>query len=532
MVGRKAHLTPHSVDAKSRDVSTPLTEPGSDRSVGGLPTLTAFELLVVLPTVLGGAYLVRQSFPDWTEDGLFLDFIIWTGVLALVELIPVPAWRGLQMSMGFPVLIATAILYDPVFCATIALIGSFDPREFKREVGLLRALFNRSQVALSVAAASLVFSELATVDSAFPALMGAAMLAAAADYTVNSFLVAVGASILYKISPAAVIRRLRIGRPTEFLVSYLGLGVLGLILAKFHREIGFWSVAAFLAPLLFARQMFFRSRALEEAHRELQAREQILRALSTRMAEERQDERQQIAGYLHDDLAQILFRLSLEADVAKRHLNKGDVESTGQTLDKIRNTKQQMSEAIRALIRDLHRSPLGRKGLAEALDGFVAEMGRESETRFHTDVAEIELPPPIALLVYHVAREATMNAIKHAEPRNVWIEVREQEQDVELIVRDDGKGFDVEAPPPEGHYGLEMMRERAMVAGGTYELASAPGQGTVVTARFPTAWYQEDEASATSPAARPASVAGRGATTREAPEEPDSEEQGPASALA
>ena len=71
--------------------------------------------------------------------------------------------------------------------------------------------------------------------------------------------------------------------------------------------------------------MFFRSQALEEAHKELQEREQVLKTLSNAMAEERADERLQIAGYLHDDLAQVLFRLSIQVDVARKLMDKGEL---------------------------------------------------------------------------------------------------------------------------------------------------------------------------------------------------------------
>ena len=124
--------------------------------------------------------------------------------------------------------------------------------------------------------------------------------------------------------------------------------------------------------------MFFRSQALEEAHQELKDREQVLRSLSNAMAEERADERQKIAAYLHDDLAQVLFRLSIQVDVARKLLDKGDVVETGDQLEKIRESKQDTSDRIRALIRDLHRSPLGAKGLAEALESFTDEVGRDS----------------------------------------------------------------------------------------------------------------------------------------------------------
>ena len=62
-----------------------------------------------------------------------------------------------------------------------------------------------------------------------------------------------------------------------------------------------------------------------------------------------------------------------------------------------------------------------------------------------------------------------------------------------MVLRDDGVGFDVEAPGPEGHYGMTMMRERATVGGGTFAMQSVPGEGTTITVRFPTSWLQEEE---------------------------------------
>jgi signal transduction histidine kinase len=239
--------------------------------------------------------------------------------------------------------------------------------------------------------------------------------------------------------------------------------------------------------------MFFRSRALEEAHTELQEREEILRELSNTMAEERADERLQIAGYLHDDLAQVLFRLSLQVDIARKLLDKGELHDLETQLEKIRRSKQETSDRIRALIRDLHRSPLGARGLADALESFTDEVGRDSGITFHHGVEDIQLPAPIALLVYHIAREGVMNALKHAEPTDVWISVTEDADDIMLELRDNGVGFDISAPGPEGHFGMAMMRERAEVGGGSFAVASAPGEGTTITVRFPIALLQRDQ---------------------------------------
>ena len=438
-----------------------------------------------------GAFLLLSpiSFnPEW---------LIWSVLIAGIEFLPVPAWRGLTISVGFPVLIMVAILYPAGGAGAIALIGALDPREFRREVSLGAALYNRSQVALSVVAASAIFHifhdpTLPLNKSRIVVVVGAAALAALADYAVNASLVTLYMSTKLGISAADMFKQLTIGNVRDFLISYLGLGILGLTLAVFYQEVGLWSLPAVLAPLIFARQMFFRSQALEEAHIELTEREEILRELSNTMAEERADERLQIAGYLHDDLAQVLFRLSLQVDIARKLLDKGDVDDVRMQLDKIRESKQETSDRIRALIRDLHRSPLGARGLAESLESFTDEVGRDSHIRFHRDVQDIELPAPIALLVFHIAREGIMNAVKHADPTDVSVSVTEQGEDIVLQLDDNGSGFDAGAPGPEGHYGMAMMRERAKVGGGSFYVRSAVGEGTTITVRFPIALLQRD----------------------------------------
>src|SRR5205807_7870494 len=106
-------------------------------------------------------------------------------------------------------------------------------------------------------------------------------------------------------------------------------------------------------------------------------------------------------------------------------------------LEDIRETKTRTNELVRALIRDLHRSPLGRAGLAEALKSFTADVGGGSGVSFVTDVADLPLPPTIALLIYHISREAVMNALKHAGAENISIVLDQKDDVVELNIKDD-----------------------------------------------------------------------------------------------
>jgi signal transduction histidine kinase len=471
---------------------------GRDQGSGrrkDLPALT-FKLLVVSVSVCGlaGEVYLRPGTFLRPNSGHFQDLVFWVIAVATVELLPVPVSRVLRLSLSFPILIGVAIIYSsPLVAAAVAFVGSFDPRELRREVPALTALFNRSQLALTLFTASVGFHHLASAQSGLQILVPAALLAAALSYCVNVALVVSFMRLVYHMKTNDVLARLRVGAFSEFLLNYLALGFVGVVIAKLYSNsgLGVWSVVAFILPLIFARQMFFRSMALEEAGKELKDRERVLRALSNRMAEERQDERMQIAAYLHDDLAQMLFRLTLQVEMAKKRLLHGEVEAVSRDLDGITATKQQTSEAIRALIRDLHRSPIGRKGLAEAIQSFAEDISRGHPTRITTNVVEVSLPPPIQLLIYQIAREAAMNALKHAEAATISITLSERDDGVELQIVDDGKGFDTDAAPPEGHFGSVMMRERALVAGGTYAIRSEPGAGTSVSATFPRVWVEE-----------------------------------------
>jgi signal transduction histidine kinase len=461
---------------------------GGDRSTG-----RSFLVAVSLPVLVGLATAgVRNPGVFFhTHRGDPLDLVLFALAVVAVSLLPVPVSRVLQLNLSFPIQLGVAILYDPVVAASVAFVGSFDARELRKEITPLKAAFNRSQIALSVLAGSAVFHTVASVKSPLLVLVAATLLAIAVDYSVNVGIVGTAMHLLYRVPFSGVLAQLRFGALQEFLLNYLGLGVLGVVIAQLYDKVGIWSVAAFILPLIFARQMFFRNIALEEASKELKDREQVLRALSNRMAEERQDERMQIAAYLHDDLAQMLFRLTLQVEMAKKRLATGELESVLKDLEGITITKEQTSNAIRALIRDLHRSPIGRKGLAEAIQSFAADISSGSRTRITTDVVEVSLPPPIQLLIYQIAREAAMNALKHADADGIWISLLERDDGVELQIRDDGKGFDTEAPPPEGHFGSVMMRERAQVAGGTFGIQSDIGSGTSITASFPRVWVEE-----------------------------------------
>jgi signal transduction histidine kinase len=185
--------------------------------------------------------------------------------------------------------------------------------------------------------------------------------------------------------------------------------------------------------------------------------------------------------------------MALHLDISEKQLEKGNPEKARDEISSLRESRDRAMQLIRALIRDLHRSPLGRAGLSEALNSYAHEVERDTGIRIRTRFEDVEMAPPVQLLCYHVAREAVMNAIKHAEADSITITLEPTSDGARLSVADDGNGFDAEAGEPEGHYGLTMMKERAQVSGGDFRIDSAPGRGTIVTADFPTSWMVESD---------------------------------------
>lgn len=237
--------------AATPDVASPPPRHGA--------AVTALELAVVLPTL---AFLTVELVRD--PSGITPGVWFFAIAIAVIDLIPVPAWSGLQLSVSFPVLLGAAVLFSPPVAGAIALVGSADPRELRGQITILRAAYNRCQIAISTMAAAWVFQRIASLEAPWTRVVPGILLAAVVGYTLNAVSVAVYLAAEQRISVARVLARMHGGAPYEFLVSYLGLGLLGVVVARFYRDEGSWSVVVLLAPLVFARQMYFRSRSLAD----------------------------------------------------------------------------------------------------------------------------------------------------------------------------------------------------------------------------------------------------------------------------
>ena len=222
----------------------------------------AFQVAVAASTLL--ALAVQLAPAGRVPRASPLELLAWTAMIAGVDLLSVPATSGLQLTVSFPLMLATVLLFPPWTAALIALLGSFDARELRGGVSLLRALFNRSQMALAILAAGGCFHALAGPSPPLWRQVPLVLLAAAVAYALNTAVVAVVTSLLSGVPLWTVLRRMHGAAPYEFLVSYLSLGLLGVIIAHFAVREGLWSVAVLTGLVVVARQLYFRGRALAD----------------------------------------------------------------------------------------------------------------------------------------------------------------------------------------------------------------------------------------------------------------------------
>jgi two-component system sensor histidine kinase UhpB len=231
------------------------------------------------------------------------------------------------------------------------------------------------------------------------------------------------------------------------------------------------------------RSTVSRSR-LDEANQQLRAQQKELESLAARLIGAQEDERSRIARELHDDFTQRLAAVAIELGRIERAAANQPVAEQAK---KLRETMARISSDVHRLSRSLHPSMLKELGLRTALSqemrAFFDRGGPPVE--LHMDGDWDDIPETVQLALYRLVQEALQNAIRHADAEEVTVSLNRRANQVVLRVEDDGRGFDRDAPGWQPGLGLASMRERVHLLGGDFEILSALGQGTVITAKLP-----------------------------------------------
>ena len=198
------------------------------------------------------------------------------------------------------------------------------------------------------------------------------------------------------------------------------------------------------------------------------------------------EERSFIARELHDSIAQSLAFLKIQLGLLRNDIKSADASRIDKTLGELDAGVHESLGDVRELL--VHfRTRTNTEDIAPALRTTLQKFEHQTGLATHLDIEGDGMPLPayVQVQVLHVVQEALSNVRKHAQAREVWVEVQQAPQ-WRVEVRDDGCGFDPHgAGPDETHVGLRIMRERAQNIGATVEVASVPGSGTCVVLRLP-----------------------------------------------
>lgn len=227
-----------------------------------------------------------------------------------------------------------------------------------------------------------------------------------------------------------------------------------------------------------------RRKSAEQALRESAAR---LQHLSRRLIEVQEEERRHFSRELHDEFGQLLVAINMHLHAAES--SAGDAAQSD--LAEATALLQRAVEQVRGLALELRPAILETEGL----DGTLRWLAQQHEQRtgIPTRVSgRLDgVPAEIAIAGFRVVQQALTNIVLHAQAQNTWIELAQAQGAIEILVADDGRGFEVEKTlqngPGAGHLGLLGMRERVEFVGGALEVDSTPGKGTRIRVRIPTA---------------------------------------------
>ncbi len=275
-----------------------------------------------------------------------------------------------------------------------------------------------------------------------------------------------------------------------------------IVLPPFYRTWWFLTLVALsvVGMIVFAYQ--YRVRQLERAQEAQQAFSRLLIA-------SQESERKRIASELHDSLGQTL------AIIKNRALLGGsastDLESAKEQFSSIAAQSTQAIDEAKEISYNLRPYLLDRLGLSKALESMIRKVADSSGIRFTIEISEVDglFAPDEEINLYRIAQECLNNIIKHSGASAAAVRLRREQDWVELVVSDDGKGFSIadwesrvadwkaaELPGGEnpqspirkpqigGGFGLMGIRERARLFQAVPTLLSTPGEGTTITIRF------------------------------------------------
>lgn len=289
------------------------------------------------------------------------------------------------------------------------------------------------------------------------------------------------------------VRRLMLGFPIGTVIQALLLGkeVLApyILEAYEHDPSALCAGMALLDEHMRQATVYLSNRYAAEM--ELRLREEQERALRNARQLATLEERERLAGEMHDRLAQALGYLNMGLSGVDDLLARGEVDNARLRVAELKQAAKQTYTDVREAIFNLRIRSDPRSLFLPTLREYLAEYRNRYGVRVDLVVEDESLTqfsPEVRIQVLRIVQEALTNVRKHAGADQAWIRIEEGPEAVRISIEDGGQGFDlahVVDGSEGGFFGLQIMHERAKAVGGTLDVQSAPGRGTRIVLDVP-----------------------------------------------
>lgn len=278
------------------------------------------------------------------------------------------------------------------------------------------------------------------------------------------------------------------------IVIYLTAGVVTL-LAAFGQAIALEWLQAILPTAVFIGIIVYLYKQQVEATEKSQqlvaeletANRQISEYAAQVEALTISNERQRIARELHDTLAQGLAGLVLQLEAANAHLNNGRVDRAQSIIQATMGKTRTTLAGARAVIDDLRAQEPGHltQQIERLCHEFETASGISCEISIDLGIWQAQIPVEQQEQIERIVAESLTNIRRHAQATAVSVSCIVEAGTLSLTIQDNGRGFDPDLVPKQGHYGLRGLRERARILQAALQIQSSPGSGTLISLKMP-----------------------------------------------
>lgn len=201
------------------------------------------------------------------------------------------------------------------------------------------------------------------------------------------------------------------------------------------------------------------------------------------------EERERLSRELHDDLSQLLGDVGARASAVSELLVQRRTDDAQREMTQLRSSIEHAYLDVRQYITGLRVRLWGDRRFLQALADFAKHFAEQAGLKLSLDIPEdsvtFKLAPNVEIQAIRIVQEALTNTIRHANAKNIWLQVSLNGNLLQMTIQDDGQGFDAASINFDSHLGLQMMRERAELVRGKLAVTSTPGRGTSVTVILP-----------------------------------------------